>query len=402
MSWYGYTAILMLVVQLFFLLQMLRNYRYAIKKYKKVRSTFYPKTALIIPCKGLDAAFEKNLSSFFLQDYKPFTLLLVVENSSDPAYEVLCKLQKKYTGQCKAAEVKVLVAGEALKSSQKVYNLLYAYKQIPDDTEVAAFADSDVCVGRDWLCQLVYPLRKERHGVASGYRWFVPQRNNLATLALSAINAKVAQLLGPNIFGLAWGGSMAIRVETCQRINLEKLWCSSISDDLSVSYAVKKAGLKIIFVPACLVASYVSTTWRDFFEFARRQFVITRVVIPRTWCIGLESSLYSVFGLWGMGAIAIGGWLKGSQEWGLPAVVSLVFFGGHVWRSSLRQIMIARILKDDVRRMRWAAAADILGSWLFSLVLLFIILSSAASRTISWRGIRYRLVSSTETVIEQR
>ena len=98
---------------------------------------------------------------------------------------------------------------------------------------------------------------------------------------------------------------MAIRVEVFRKLGLDKLWPKSLSDDLSLSTAVKKVGMKVAFVPACLVASYESTTWPELFEFGRRQFLITRVYAPWTWWFGLLSSLYSVLGIWATAGVAI-------------------------------------------------------------------------------------------------
>ena len=61
----------------------------------------------------------------------------------------------------------------------------------------------------------------------SGYRWFIPMENNSATLALSVINAKIAQLLGVTRFNQAWGGSMAVRVDVFKRLGMDKIWQKS-------------------------------------------------------------------------------------------------------------------------------------------------------------------------------
>ncbi len=49
--------------------------------------------------------------------------------------------------------------------------------------------------------------------------------------------------------------------------------------------------------------------------------------------------------------------------------------------------------------MRAACAADVLGFWLWSILMLLLIVSSAFGRTVCWRGIRYRLLSATETIV---
>ncbi len=402
MDWYYYIALVLILSQLVFLVQMYRNYHYALAKYKKKRSVYRLRTALFVPCKDTDSDFQKNITSFFNQDYENYLLWFVVADKADPAYAELCKLKNQLTCTSKARDVQVLVAGPAQSCSQKIHNLLYCYQRIGDDVEVLAFADSDVCVRTDWLSHLVYPLRKSEIGAASGYRWFVPKKNNPATLALSAVNAKIAQLLGNTRFNQAWGGSMAIRTDTFRKVGLAKIWSKASSDDLSLTCAVKKAGLKVIFVPACLVASYESTTWGELFEFGRRQFLITRVGAPATWCFGLASSLYSILGLWGGAALAIYAATQLSiLNPHLPVFIAVpfLFFASQFIRAILRQTMIAKLLKKDWPKMKVAAAADVFLFWLWSLLMLFFIISSAFGRTIVWGGIRYKLLSPTETIV---
>ncbi len=402
MDLYYYIAIAAIFTQLTFLVQMYRNYHYVLSKYRKKRTGYRPKAVVIVPCKGLDAKFESNITSFFNQDYEDYLLWFVVADDNDPAYVKLCQLKDRLAVSSKAGSIRVLLAGQATSCSQKVHNMLCAYRQLPEDVEVMAFADSDIFVRRDWLSHLLYPLRKETNGAASGYRWFIPQQNNLPTLVLSAINAKIAQLLGPYSYVQAWGGSMAIRVDVFRRVGLHELWQKAVSDDLLLSYAVKKTGLRIVFVPACLVGSYVKTTWSELFEFGRRQFLITRVTAPGTWRFGLVSSVYSILGLWAGAAIAVYAISIAEPNWPLFTAVPILFFAGHLWRSTLRQRMIAKLLKDDLPRMKFAMAADILGSWLYSPLLLFFILSSAVGRTIRWRGIKYKLLGPTDTIVISR
>ncbi len=402
MHWYFYIAVAAILSQLFFLSQMRRNYRYALTKYKRNRPSYRPKVALIVPCKGLDQDFAKNITSLFNQDYEPYLLWFVVADESDPAYAELRSLKNSLSQASKAQDIQIHVAGRAQSCGQKNHNLLHCYHKIGDDVEVLAFADSDIRVNTDWLSYLVYPLRRPKNGVASGYRWFVPRKNNLATLALSAVNAKIAQLGGDTHFNLAWGGSMAVRVDLFRRLGLDKIWANSLSDDLSLTAAVKKAGLKAAFVPACLVASYEATTWRRLFEFSRRQFIITRVNAPKAWWFGLCSSLYSILGLWAGAVLAIyAATISDKYLLYLPlfAAVPILFFTSQLTRAILRQKMIGKLLKSDAAQMKAAAVADVLFFWVWSFLLLFFIISSAFGRTIRWRGIRYKLLGPTRTIV---
>jgi ceramide glucosyltransferase len=397
---YDYLALAVILSQAVFLYQIAANYRFAIKKADTDHHYYYPRTVLIVPCKGLDATFEKNVTSFYRQDYPDYLLWFVVADTDDPAYGQLQQLRKKLLPQTKARDVQILVAGDARACSQKNHNLLHCYRHLPADVEIMAFADSDACLRDNWLERIVHPLRKDKVGISTGYRWFVPQKNNSATLALSVINAKIAQLLGPNRFNQAWGGSMAIRVELFRQLGVEQLWSQSITDDLTLSYAVRKAGKKILFVPACLVASHEQTNWRDFLSFGRRQFLLTRVATPSTWWFGLLSSLYSVLGLYGAAAAAAYVYYAANAHWKFIAAVSAVFFIGHLIRAILRQRLITKLLPADAPAMKFACCTDIAAGWLFSLVLLAIIISSAFGRRVRWRGITYKLISPTKIIVE--
>ena len=391
-------AIASILIQVLFVFQIFQHYRYVLKKFARKHTSYRPKVTLIMPCKGIDTAFDENISSFYRLDYDNYELMFVVESSEDAAYNRLLSLKDKFKDRTKAFKTSVLVAGIAKDGSQKLHNLLYACRNAEKDIEVFAFADSDACVRSDWLSHLVYPLRKEKNGVASGYRWYVPLKNNFATLALSAMNAKVAQLLGPTIFNCAWGGSMAVRVDVFRRLGIDKIWQNAASDDLTLSREVKKAKLKVIFVPACLVASFEQTDWRSLFEFVRRQFVITRVIVPGTWWFGFFSSVFSVFGLWGFAGLAIFSYLAGSEYRHVFLAAAIVFLAGQITGAFLRQRMIFRLLEAEAAKMKIAALADIIASPLWSLILFFCIASSAFGRIITWRGVRYKLTGPTEVV----
>jgi len=401
-DWYYYTALVVIPLQLYFLTLMYRNYRYTLVKYNKKRIGYWRRTVLIVPCKGLDPDFQKNITSFFEQDHENYLLWFVVGDKTDPAWEQLCELKEKLSSSSNAKEVRIFIAGEGQSCSQKVHNLLYCCERIADDVENIAFADSDICVKSNWLSHLVWPIREHRYGVASGYRWFVPQKNNSATLALSAMNGKIAQLLGNTRFNQPWGGSMAIRTDVFRRAEVARIWQNAPTDDLTLGYAVRNIGMGIAFVPGCLVASHETTTWPSLFEFGRRQFLITRVTARGTWWFGLCASLYSVLGMYVAAAMAVYAASIGSKNMALFTFVPALFIGGQFFRAILRQKMIAKILSEHVSKMKYAMVADILCCCLWSPILLFLILASACGRTICWRGIRYKLISPTETIVVDR
>jgi cellulose synthase/poly-beta-1,6-N-acetylglucosamine synthase-like glycosyltransferase len=399
-DFYIYLAPIAIVLQVLFLIQSYRNYRYAIKKTTgKKQGYSCPQTLLTVPCKGIDNNFERNIEAFFKLDHENYTLHLVVQADDDPAHARLRAIIARCGDASNAKTIKILIAGIADGCSQKIHNLLHSCRNAPEGTEIFAFADADAYVTESWLKNLVRPLRHKRYGATTGYRWFIPPTNNLASFALSSLNAKVAQLLGNSHFNQAWGGSMAIRTETFHRIGLDKAWQNAISDDLCLSHMVKKAKMIVAFVPACLVASYESTTWPKLFEFARRQFLITRISTPGTWWFGIFSSAFSLFGSWGALVIAIIAAATAKPELMLYAAVPISFFACQTMRAIIRQRMIVRLLPNDAKNMKPAIVADILGASFWPWLMFIYILSSAIGRKITWRGTTYKLIGPTQTEI---
>ena len=82
MDWYYYIALVIILSQLTFMVLMYRNYRYALAKYKRKRPWYRPRTVLIVPCKGVEPDFQKNITSFFNQNYESYLLWFVIADKT--------------------------------------------------------------------------------------------------------------------------------------------------------------------------------------------------------------------------------------------------------------------------------------------------------------------------------
>ena len=394
MAIFEYIVIIsLIVIQSLLTIQTIGNLYNAKKESRRKHKFFQPRCVLIVPCKGLDEAFDQNIESFFLQDYTGYHLWFVVQDRQDLAYERLLRLKARFSQRSEAASIKIWIAGAATMASQKLHNLLYAYERVPKDTEILAFADSDACAGIRWLRDLVRPLQLPKNGATSGYRCFIPASNNTATVALSALNAKICQFLGKSRFNLAWGGSMAISLKSFKEYGIDKTWSQALSDDLSLSSAVRKNRQKMVFVPTCMIASYVTMNWKDVFEFARRQFVITRIYTPLMWWFALISSFISSFGIIIVAVFGLLVWPANRFQalWYFGLAGCLLIF--QICRMVVRQKLIAHLLPNYQAQFEKVRKMDTWFFWLYSGLLFVIVLSSGFGRTITWRGIRYKLHS---------
>jgi len=85
-------VVISLIAQMLTVWLVVRNYRFVLRKADRNRIGFCRKTALIIPCKGSDTEFEKNIASFYNLDYSDYEIIFVTESQDDPAYSRLLSI----------------------------------------------------------------------------------------------------------------------------------------------------------------------------------------------------------------------------------------------------------------------------------------------------------------------
>ena len=357
-----------------------------------------PRATVVVPCRGLDENLSDNLAALFLQDYPDYEIVFVADSAADPALEVAGDVAARLTPERPAVRrVRAVVAGRASVRGQKVHNLMAAVRAADPASEVFVFVDTDARPRTDWLRSLVAPLADERVGAATGYRWFVAA-SGLAPHLRSVWNASIASALGGDARrNFCWGGSTAIRRATFERLNVLDEWRGALSDDFALTRAVRRAGLLIKFVPRCLTASHGDGTAAELFEFTTRQLKITRVYAPHLWRVVLVSNLLFAVVFFGGLALVLARAAAG-LAFALPlAALAAIFVAGSA-KAALRLRAVSLALETDAPRSLSVAAH--LALWpLASALFAWNALASAASRRITWRGIRYELKSPDETVV---
>ena len=369
--------------------------RYVRRELAASPSDFTPFVTVFAPCRGLDEGLEQNLTALFEQDYPHYDIVFVTDREDDPSVPLLRKL---IAGQTSVTS-KLIIAGPASDSGQKVHNLRVAVEGADTRTEAFVFVDTDARPQKTWLRSLVAPLADEKVGAATGYRWFVPIKSGLASQLRAVWNASIASALGQSREkNFCWGGSTAIRRSTFEQVNIREHWRGTISDDFAVTKALHAAGLPIHFVPACLVPALDDCTVKELFEFTNRQLKITRVYMPHLWKPVLLGSLLFCLVFFGGVILTI---VRAIYQ--KPIIIPLLL---------LLVIYLLGTIKANVRLEAVMAALphyreELRLGWIFHLVLwpftsalyLWNALVAARSRRIDWRGITYELRSATEAVI---
>ncbi len=382
------------------LIQCVANWHYIRKRILQIRPphNFTPSVDLICPCCGIDHDLKRNLRSLLQQDYPDYRVIFTVADRQDAAVPIIEELIKEF-GTDHAC---LVVSGRTKTCSQKLHNLLQAIKQGSGGAALLAFVDSDINPESGWLRHLVDPLYRPRVGMVTGYRWYVPIRQNLPTITLSALNAVPGSFLGQHSFNHAWGGTMALRREYFDELKIADIWYNAITDDLTMSAAVKNAGYKVAFEPKCYSASRDHLTWSRIFEFVRRQFIITRVCRPMLWLAALAASVQNALALWLGLALTIWAAAVGHPFlhiiWPIPAI----FYAASVTKGILRRTNVFLALPAHRDALNLSTWADIIAAPLINFVMLFCITASAFSNTIVWRGTKYRTHGPNRTEVLHR
>ncbi|MFZ0739917.1 MAG: glycosyltransferase family 2 protein [Candidatus Acidiferrales bacterium] len=362
---------------------------------------FYtPQVALICPCKGSEPGLETSLMSLTKFEYSNYEIFFTLATSLDPAIKAIERV--KATSPRK---IHIVIVGPPEDSGEKVSNLRKAVEKLDESFNVIVFVDSDVTLSRAWLTKLISPLGDARVGAATTYRWLIPTRwpnkQDFASALGSAWNASVATMLGDHGHNFCWGGGTAIRRGTFNDINALEFWQGAVSDDLALTNALENQNKQILFVPECMAPTLYGATFAELLEFTNRQIILTRVYSPRMWAAGFLSHasyvITSIVALFVVFSEMITG-----DPWGQLLLLALAIPLLATMKGALRTIAIGELLPEWKTKMRdwswvWTALAPIvpfLFFWNFCV--------SLVSKTIRWRGIRYRLVSANQTQILKR
>jgi len=390
--------------------------RYVRKSLSSPGSSHTPPAAIIAPVKGLDAGIADNIGRLFAQNYPGYEIIFVIAEPRDPARAVIEQAIAVNPGR----QARLIIAGSRSGRSQKVNNLLHGVAAADPRSDVLVFVDSDAQVSPDWLSALVDPLGDADVGASTGYRWYLPVTSGFWSELVSAWNGSIATTLGDHGRNFVWGGSAAITRDTFERIRVADNWERALSDDYALTAAVRQAGLRIVFVPRCLLVTREDFGLKSALEFTRRQVTITRVYKPAAWWTGLISHTLFAAGFfggigWAMYEALIRPVTPPNSI--IPAAATPARLGASTQKMSFLIVALCLIYVLGCIKgwLRLRAAGLLLPQarselrpsrimfymlWpLVSLLFLYDFLASATTRKIKWRGIWYEMRSPTETIV---
>lgn len=351
----------------------------------------WPRVSVLAPCRGVDADFEAYARALLTQAYPHYEVLFLLESTTDPAWKILRGVLDENPG----ARAALIATGTAERHSQKIHNLLAGLERVDPQSSILAFIDSDAQVHSGWLEALVLPLADPSIGATSGFRWYVPYDGSMASGLRSAWNAASLGLIVHPKLAFAWGGSSAIRLETFEKLRIPEAWSHGLSDDLLLTQAVRAAGLGISFIPAALVPTFEPCTWGALVEWTNRQVTISRIYAPYLWRVGLFVQLLNfTLGVLAAIAVAAGHWLAagGLLSYCVGSAVGSLL----VCRAAMHRLAAHGY---HHRQRAWAQA---LWSPMVTALSLSSLAASLTTRTITWRGTSYTMLSPLQVVVHRR
>ena len=338
----------------------------------------FPAVLVLLPVRCTDAAeaasFAACLAAVAAQDYPgPWRLAVILEDSRDPGWPVAMAADP--------ARVTVLAAGPTPGRAQKLHNLLAGLATRRAEEAILVTLDADTRPLPSWLGELTRPLRRGLAEAANGYRW--PIGTGLAARLVALADRAPGTTHRPIWFNMAWGGSTALTATALARLDLPRLWDRAVSDDLTLSAALRRADMRPFAPRRVLVPTPLPRGTGALLRFWRRQLLLLRLHAPGYWLL-----LAVIMALPLAGAVAV---LAAMARGSLVAPALLVAgLGLQQLRASLRVAIGGRVLPPAAAAaIRRSLPLDRLLLPLLPAIHLALMLSVLRGRRIDWGGRRY-------------
>jgi ceramide glucosyltransferase len=320
--------------------------------------------SILKPLAGLDLDLESNLRTFFEQDYPSFEILFAVRSESDPAVQVVSRLQKEYS----KIPSRLVITGEPPYANAKVFSLERMMAAAGNDLLV--MSDSDIRVTPDLLRATAAEFQDARLGVATCPYRAVPGSSFWSRLESTGMNtdfwggALVARMLEGMRFAV--GPTIVARRRVLQAIGGFARFKDYLAEDFVMGQFAAEAGHGVILSSYVIEHHIGSATFGENMAHRLRWARSTRRSRPAGY-IGQLFTMPLPLALI-VCAFSPGWWPV------LPVALAV--------RAVAAYMVSARVLRA---KLNWALLPieDLIG--------FFFWIAGFFGNTISWRGRRYRL-----------
>lgn len=339
-----------------------------------------PPITVLKPVHGQEPFLERNLESFFKQDYPDFEIIFGARDEADPALEIVETLRRKYPH----VKSSVVLSGEPEFPNAKVFALEKMISAAA--TPYFVITDSDVCVDPDCLREVITPLLDPENGVVTCLYRGLPAGGFWSKLEAMGMSVEltsgvlVANMLEGMKFAL--GPTMATRRDVLDSIGGIAALGHYCADDYMLGNLADRLGKRVVLSNHVIGHVAMNTSVSASLVHQVRWMRSTRFS-RNAGHVGTGLTYAMPFGLLGLAAGLL------SHNWQLGAALFACAY--------MNRIIQAFAVGWSVVRDRECLSLF----WLYPLrdFLGFIVwCSSFAGSEIVWRSERYRLVADGKMV----
>ncbi len=343
-----------------------------------------PAVSLLKPLHGIEPQLDRNIESFFQQDYPRFEVLLAVDHENDTALPVAQRICAQYPH----IPSRILVTGEPPWPNPPAYSFARMTEVARHDILVTS--DSDVLVERNYLREVVPPLTDPQtgmltcvyNGLNTGGFW---SRMDAVGMTVEMTAGVVsANLMEGMKFGL--GPTIVVRREALEKIGGYQTLGDYFSNDFVIGNMISALGYTVVLSRHIINHVVPPMTFKQMWQRQVR------------WAAGTRRS--RPMGHFGTGLIY-------AIPYGLLALVAATMLH-HPWigASLFAWSIVNRMIESIV--IGWGVIRDrqcLSRPWLYPLrdLLGFSVwTASYLSRKMSWRDGRFELVAGGKILMRDR
>ncbi len=253
-----------------------------------------PEAAVILCLRGGDPFLAKCIDGLVTQDYPSYRICFMVDHEHDPAMSILRDALSKHAFS--RYEIRFLVQ-PSMTCSLKCSSLVQAIEGLEESLFFVALLDADTIPHSSWLRELATALQPEDVGAATGNRWYMPERFSQGAMIRYVWNA--AAVVQMYWYRIAWGGTLAIKLDSIRRANLLHRWRKSLCEDTMLRKQLGKIGQRVEFVPALMMVNREDCTLGSYLGWVKRQLLTAKLYHPLWIGVvghGLSSALFLLCG----------------------------------------------------------------------------------------------------------
>jgi ceramide glucosyltransferase len=202
-----------------------------------------PPVSVLKPVHGPEAQLERNIESFFQQDYPRYEILFAADEENDEALDIVRAVSARYPN----IPCRILVTGKPPWPNPPAY-CFYRMTEVATH-EILVTSDSDVEVSPDYLKEVVAPLMDPQTAMvtcvyrgknASGF-WSGQTAIGMSIEMTAGV--LVANMLEGVKFGL--GPTIAVKKEAVAKIGGYQVLGDYFANDFMIGNLIDKAGYKV-------------------------------------------------------------------------------------------------------------------------------------------------------------